>query len=1397
MRRHLARQDLLIILLLLLLPLLLLGPATIGGKTLVPADNLFAYPPWRSFAAQMGVGVPHNLLLSDLVLENYVWKRFIVESIRARQIPLWNPYLFAGAPFLAAGQHSALYPFSALFYVLPIHVAYGWFSALQLALAGLFTYLFLRVVGANRLGAAIGGITYQLSGFMVVSVVFTMMIAAAAWLPLVLACIEVIIRKQESKGTAAYSPAPYVVAGAGALGLQVLAGHIEITYYVLLVSAFYALGRLLFMAWRLQSAGERGVMKVAVGLAIWLAAMVALGLGLGGVQFIPLLELLPRNFRVGSVPYADVIGWAFPTRQVVTFLVPDFFGNPSHHAYFDLFSWAWRPAGVNALGEPIDTIFWGIKNYVEAGSYLGILPLFLALMAVLGVLDRLRRSTPPPAPPRSGEGGWAALLSPCAPQVVIFTALALLSLAFAFGTPLYALLYYGLPGWNQLHSPFRWVFPYTLSVAALAGIGATYLSGTTRRTTSGQSPFIGPETMRRVGWPAFWAGVVGVLSLLATLAFPGPFIALADRFVRSSDLAQRAFADGRMFFSYQWPHLLVFALFLASAGAILRLSRCPIYLPQRLGGYAAWKPLALLVLAADLFLFGYGFNPAADPALLNFVPPAVEFLKRDEGLYRVTSFDAPDEKVFIANAAELYGIQDVRGYDSIIPRQYADFVSLVTPQEGDLLYNRIGPIYAPDYRALDSPLLDLLGVKYVLTGQHIPNTKYRLAYDGEIRVYENTRALPRAFVQPCARSVPEEQLADELRDFDPRKELLLSDKDFQSQNAVTGDCQATPAEVVRYEGNEVEVSARSGSGGWLLLADSYFPGWKAYVRPPGAGQEAEKETPIYRADGNFRAVRLPPGEHVVRFKYTPMSFKLGLYTSFLAAVVLLLLAGNWLWWRVYRESSDDPAVKRVAKNSLVPMATSLLNKVVDFAFALLMLRILAPEGAGRYQFAVVFVGYFEILVRFGLGTLLTREVSKDPQQSNRYFSNVSILRTLLWLGSLPLMAVVLFLYVRFGGVTPDVVAAIALFMAAIFFSTVSDTLSALFYSYEKMEYPAGISTVTALLRVSLGVLALLVGWGFVGLAAVSLLANLVTTAILASILFQGFFRPHWENDPAFQREMLHISLPLMINHLLATIFFRIDVLILKPLKGDAVVGYYGAAYKYIDGLNVIPAYFTLAVFPLMSRFAQSARDSLVRAYILSLRILLIISLPIAAGTPFIARELILLLGGAEYLPHSVIALQLLIGFLPFSYVNSVTQYVLIAIDEQRFLTKAFIIGVAFNVIANLAFIPRFGYQAAAVITILSELALLIPFYYCVRKNLGPLPWLAIAWRPVLAATLMAAALWLARGIGALLLLPLGAAVYGAALVALGTFRDPDLALVLQLVPTQRLLARLPSIRRTT
>ena len=249
------RSDLFALLTILVLALLWFAPVLLPGLThasLLPFDNLTSFEPWRSL--QPGL-IPHNNLLSDLVLENAVWKLHIQRTLAQGQLPLWNPQIFTGIPFLAAGQSSTFYPLSLLFYVLPLETAYGWFTALQIALAGANMYLLGRVLRLRPLAALFSGVVFMFSGFLIVSVVFTMFIAGAVWLPLLLAVIEFIIRKQEEKGVQSFHPIPYVAAGAAIIGVMILAGHPELIYYTLLVAGAYSLVRLL-AAWR-GMVGER------------------------------------------------------------------------------------------------------------------------------------------------------------------------------------------------------------------------------------------------------------------------------------------------------------------------------------------------------------------------------------------------------------------------------------------------------------------------------------------------------------------------------------------------------------------------------------------------------------------------------------------------------------------------------------------------------------------------------------------------------------------------------------------------------------------------------------------------------------------------------------------------------------------------------------------------------------------------------------------------------------------------------------------------------------------------------------------------------------------------------------------------------------------------------------
>lgn len=1404
-------------------PLLLYAPVTLGGQTMLPLDNLYQWAPWSAYAEQFGVSVPDNGLLSDQILENYVWKQYVRETLAKGDIPLWNPHLFAGAPFLANGQHSMYYPFSWLFLLLPLTAAYGWYTASQIWLAGWFTYAFGRALGQRRAAAFVAGLIFQGCGFMVVSAaVFPMIIGAAVWLPLILCCLEMVIRATTSEKGAGLTY-PWAALGSFALGLQILAGHIEITYYTLLIMALFSLWRILSRVtaekWRRSvGLGRHSLFSRVIALRIikpflWLTATVALGLMMGAIQFVPFYEVGIANFREGSASLAEVQGWAFPTRRVLTLVLPDFFGNPADHSYTDAWTGEQIPFALNTAGQlnphgPY-TSNWGIKNYVEGGIYLSILALVLAGFGVVGV-----RHKPNPAVPQHFGSRRSA--------VGFLVTLSFFSLSFIFGTPFYAILYYGLPGINQLHSPFRWVFPLSLAVALLAGFGMDYLAQVRREVeieNSAQHPtkWYSPLAIitlwgEKIAITAaagvlFWAGIGGVLLLYLSKWFFANLEPTFNQIFLNLALAPDAFSHVQAFYSYQFTNVWLFCLMLVNAGVVLRVSRCPIFLPEKLFNFLKpegsqdkqplWPFLAAVAIGLDLWVVGFGFNAMTDPQLLTFQPQLIQWLQEQPELElgRVTTFDNKGQKPLNANTPWLVGLNDIRGYDSVILKQYVQYMGLIEPQN-ELPYNRIQPI--GQVEALNSPLLDLLGVHFIITHETLDLPKLQLAWEGEgVKVYRNTAVLPRAYTLPHTAKVfvpdlPTAHLA--MQQSDPRYYAIIDIEhlNLQFDQRLTPDDpgivlnqlpplagEPQPAVITSYGNREVLIEATVAERSWLILTDSYFPGWRAYVRPAGAAENEEKEVDIVRVNGLFRAVLLEEGAWTVRFRYSPPTFWVGGLASVMAGIILFFALVVWLWRRFYHPQGDLTNTRSIAKNSVAPMALSLFNRGIDFLFAAFYLRLLGPADAGAYATAIAIAGLYEILANFGLNAFLIREVSQHKDKASGYLFNTTLLRLVTGVvGSWPVL-----LYVWSAGLTPSTTQAVIFFMVGMVLSGMGLGFTGLFYAFEEAEIPAAVTTMTTILKVGLGVIVLLLGYGFVGLAAASIGVNLITLTILAVLAGRRYpLCGPWVVDGALQRQMLRQSYPLMLNHLLATVYWQVDVLILQQINGEEVVGWYNSAYKYVNALNVIPSFFTFALFPIISRQVRSNLDDARRTFRMSIKLLTLVSLPLAATVTFLAPTLITLLGGEQFLPHGYIALQIIIWSIPVGWLNSVTNYVLISLGQERLQTGAFIIGVTFNLVGNLLLLPYLSYVGAGLTTIASEIILLLIFNYYLEQKMPGVGWWRLLWRPGLVAAGMLAVMAAVQPFNLWLALFLGLWVYPAGLIALRVFGAEEKRILAALIP---------------
>jgi hypothetical protein len=179
------------------------------------------------------------------------------------------------------------------------------------------------------------------------------------------------------------------------------------------------------------------------------------------------------------------------------------------------------------------------------------------------------------------------------------------------------------------------------------------------------------------------------------------------------------------------------------------------------------------------------------------------------------------------------------------------------------------------FSTLEPAVTRLLNVRYVISSRDPPPLPADVARerfrDGAVRIYEMADWLPRAYLVHRAEIIADEGAI--LRrvtspEFRPRETVVLEAAGVRTANAPpTGDAVT----VVRYGTTRVELQAESAADGMLVLADTYYPGWRAFV--DGV------EMPVYRADWALRAVAVPAGRHRVEFSYVPTGFGAGLAAS--------------------------------------------------------------------------------------------------------------------------------------------------------------------------------------------------------------------------------------------------------------------------------------------------------------------------------------------------------------------------------------------------------------------------------------------------------------------------------------------------------------------------------------
>jgi hypothetical protein len=745
-------------------PLLLTGKATVTGGVYAPLDILYFAEPFASIRPP-ALTDARTPLLSDVVCSMLPWQKAVRDALIHGRLPLWNPFLLAGEPLLAAEQGAALHPATWIGLLLPAPQAWTLQMSLRLLVALLAAYLLARDLGCREIAALVGAAAWGFSDFVVFWLGYPVTNAIGPF-PLLALGLERLARDADRRAVALT-----VVA----LLWIILAGHPE----MLLFSV--AAGGVWFLLWLRRSAP--GTRLRAVRRALLAGA---LAVGLSAVQIGPFLEALPQTWEhaLRSSWWAHQKKSTELTQSLAragTLAVP--------------YSW-----GVSGRGQLS-------PRFATPGAYAGALVFPLAWT---GLFFRGRPRAELAALLGLGLVLWVRLLGP---------------------TDLVALLPFFDVGVLDY-----FVFAAVFGLALLAALGTERLS-------------------RGEGRAAFLVSAAVVAAAI-----------LAISFLRRPEMRALGMPGDYLRLRLGWQLLPLGAAAAFVAGA--RRSRA-----------AAGACLALVVVSR--YAEGGSVYPTMPKSAYYPAIPALDAVPRGVP-GRIVGLGA----MLIPNAATIYGLEDVRGYESMTFRPFYETYSLWSRPLGSW-FNIVDD--------LDKPFLSFLNVRWALA---LPGTApprgwtVRAKGPGAI-LLENGAALPRAFVPSLLRSIPEPiarlKALGEIDDFS--RHGLLAEPGGSSDWVPNGEASVS---IERYSSQAMALAVEAREPSLVATSVTAWKGWKA--RLDGAAIE-----PL-SYNHAFLAFRVPAGRHRVELRYLPDGFLAGMIVS------LLTLAGSlFLLRRPARPESRRPS----------------------------------------------------------------------------------------------------------------------------------------------------------------------------------------------------------------------------------------------------------------------------------------------------------------------------------------------------------------------------------------------------------------------------------------------------------------------------------------------------------
>ncbi len=779
---------------------------------------------------------------TDTIPTGYMARKVYAEFLAGGSIPLWNPYILGGLPFIDALHGDVLYPASLMNLIMPVHRFIGAKLVLHVFLAGLCMYGFLRVHEVRRMASLVGGVGYAFAPYLV-SLIYAGhdgKLYVAALLPLAFYCLE--------KGLRTLRAFYFAMLG-GSVGLIFLTSHVQMAAYALWGLGLYLVFHLIGVGRREPSG--RAAARAVVRPAVLFTAGILIGFAVGLVQFLPSYVYTSAfSPRAGGVSYEFATSWSLHPEEIVSLVIPEFVH------YLDAY-WGRNPFKLNCEAPGVLLLLmstvalclqWGKR---AAAVFFASIAVFFLSMVTSGTVQIVVTLL-------AVVGFGYCILR--AREYAFYLLLSVFALFYSVGahTPLYSVFFKVIPGVKFFRAPSTIMMLFLFSSAALAGFGANRIQS-----------FAGSAEGRRLFRSLIWVVLGGVVLFILLAVGREAFIGAWERGMYPELGSRRGILEAN------YPGFLrgLGVAVLLVAGAVL----C-VWLIVSGKVRAAWGMAGLGILTvASVWPVDVDFIRTLSVGDFVTRDAVTQRMTQDTGLFRVLPITG--NQMYDRNYLPIFGLQTVNGFHDNRLRIHDEFTA--------------------DGRLMNGRVLDLYNTKYVVTSRPVTSPTFDLVGEaGNIRLYLNRTVLPRAFVAYDFEVIPDGERALERLmdpDFDYRSTLIVN----SAPPGVGADSsrQAVPAEVLDYGPNEIRVRTRSDAAGLLFIGDNYFPYWRAHVDGSPA--------PVLQCDYAFRAIPIPAGEHEVVLTYRSNPLIAGAGVSGAAGILLLGWLVMHLVRRTVRHGSEE------------------------------------------------------------------------------------------------------------------------------------------------------------------------------------------------------------------------------------------------------------------------------------------------------------------------------------------------------------------------------------------------------------------------------------------------------------------------------------------------------------